>query len=839
MSVPATTGATQAAGGENREGQRAAGADFVPGRYRRETRPSLHRICALALGLMLVGTAPATAQELTLRSGEHGDFTRLTLPLPEEAGWQLGRSQWGYVLVLDNTASRLDLSNAFARIGQDRIAALRPPDRASGQDDDRVTWLAIDLACSCHMLAFEDANGLLVLDIHDGPPAPDAPFETPIAADTGGRQNALPLRDAVQPHTTRGYDWVSTGLNAGALYGDRDGHALREEGLVLPDFSGLSPPQTTAAQSAARMMLQRNFARAQDQGLFGLTAPDWDTSQPGPRRAPAPGLTLPPQINVETALDREQRNRAADDPRGALPAHPDCPAPDDLNVASWGPEGDGFATVSRLRSRLLGEFDRPEPERLAALVRGYLHLGFGAEARAKLAAFPGVLEDAEILDALGNLIDGDTPTRGNPFHAMAECGGPSALWAVLSRDRAEVTQPFNSSAVISAFSALPLHLRRHLGPRLAERLLAADAIEAAEAVRSAIDRASGGNGADLEMIAAEIDLAEGRRSAALDRLARLAQGSSPHAPVALAIQAETRLDADEGIGEPMARAIAAEAVTHRGTPLGKRLARLEVLGLASAGRYGEAFAARDRELHRSTDPAPGLTEALFAIVIEQADDIEFLARAFSESAWHDGRFGQQARLALAERFLDLGFPQSARLALAPAQDASTRERHLHARAALALEEPAEALRLIAGVRGEAAADLRGTVLTRLGDHRAASHAFRAAEAHDAMIRAAWLAGDDETISRHGTELQRMTLGLTTVENDTEITHPRPAAPDESIATLPGAIRSDQDDTSGASGTSAATDTQEQGPLQRGRALLERSDQMRARLENLLNSYPAP
>ena len=796
-------------------------------------RPLL-RAAALALGLLFAATGPGPAQDLTLRAGEHAGFTRLTLPLPDDTGWQLGRAGTGYRLALKNAAAQVDLSRAFARIGRERVAALRPLDRTP----DQGRGLAIDLACRCHMRAFEDATGLLVLDIRDGPPAPDSPFEAPLAADTGAGQAAPLRRHAADARAADGYDWVTAGARAGAHDGAREPHAPATTGPALPDLSAPTALQAPAAESATRMMIKRNFSRAADQGLTGLMAPDWGAAQPGPLRAAPRDPALPPQIKVETAIDRARRSWTAplDD---VLPSHADCPAPDALDVSAWGDEASGLASVSRLRARLLGEFDRPEPAMLSALVRGYLHLGFGAEARAALAAFPGVLDDAAMFDALAVLIDGDAPVPGAPFRTMADCDGPSALWALLAREAAEVGRPFNRSAVISAFSALPLHLRRHLGPRLTEQLLAAGALEAAEAVRAAIGRAEGGHGADLEMIAAEIDLAEGRRAAALDRLARLARGSSAHAPTALALYAETRLDNGERIGESIAEAIAAGAVTHRDTALGERLARLEVLALAAAGRFGDAFEARDRLTRRSASPAYEVTEGLHAILTAQADDIEFLARTFAETAWADGRFAEQTRLALAERLLELGFPQRARQALAPPEEISGYERRLHARAALALDEPAQALRLIAGERGDGAARLRGAALARLGDHGAATAAYRAAEAREAMTRAAWLAGDGATIARHGSAVQRAAMGLSPDEHAAAGDFAAPAAPEDGAQTEPELPAPQPDDAPGAEPASEAAGTQEQGPLQRGQALLERSARMRATLDDLLDSHPAP
>ena len=123
-----------------------------------------------ALCLCVFGAAGASAQTLTMRSGEHATFTRLTLPLPPGQGWQLGRTDDGYGLRLPGSAATLATGGVFARIPRSRLAALRPA----------ATGIDLLLACDCHAIGFEEGD-LLVVDIRDGPPPPGARFEARLA----------------------------------------------------------------------------------------------------------------------------------------------------------------------------------------------------------------------------------------------------------------------------------------------------------------------------------------------------------------------------------------------------------------------------------------------------------------------------------------------------------------------------------------------------------------------------------------------------------------------------------------------------------------------------------
>src|SRR5690606_32541097 len=101
------------------------------------------------------------------------------------------RSGQGYALQVEPPVEGYDLSRAFALISRQRVAGI-------GVDG---SLLALDLACTCHAVAFESASGQLVIDIRDGPPPADSEFEavlgpeSPAAAPDAGGDFSL-LADA-------------------------------------------------------------------------------------------------------------------------------------------------------------------------------------------------------------------------------------------------------------------------------------------------------------------------------------------------------------------------------------------------------------------------------------------------------------------------------------------------------------------------------------------------------------------------------------------------------------------------------------------------------------------
>lgn len=692
-----------------------------------KTLPLLRVLALVFAGL--AGVATAQTSPPLLRSGEHAGFTRFTLPLPPGVGWQLGRTEDGYGLRLSDPSLRVDDSAAFARIPRQRVTALR-------NDPGAVDLV---FGCDCHARAFVEA-GLLVIDIRDGAPPPGARFESrlggPVAA-------APPVRPA--------FDWIRAQFDPLAP--------------PAPDWPATEGPASAPVvpldlQDVARELLVQQFARASAQGLIGAdlgalappmapAAATEEPAEPEPRADPAPPDPLRNLLmDAETALDRAQRGL----PRPGLQSDGGACLPDDLfDLAAWADERAPGVQIAAARRALLGEFDSPDPEAVLALARIYLHFGFGAEAGALLRALPVDLPSAAVLEPLAVMIDEALPQPQAPFAGMESCDGAVALWAVLAAPDQRLAPDTDRAALVRSFSALPVSLRRHLGPPLVQRLLAAQDTETAQHLRNAIGRAPGSDAPALVLIDAELAMARGAPEEASRTVAPAATGNAPGSPEALAVLVEARQAAGLPVDPATAGNVAALAQEHRGTPLGARLGRLEALELAAAGLFDEAFELRDRmRADGEQAAADRLASELLARVVEGADAQGLLVRLLAEDFWREGALAPQLRASLAVRLVEVGFPDLAQEALPPLDTASTGDRLLLSQAALAAGDARTALRSVAGLDGAQVDGLRASALLALGDHRAAAAAFEAAGQMDEALRAAWLGGDWETTARLGT-----------------------------------------------------------------------------------------
>lgn len=687
----------------------------------------------LIFALMGMLSPPAWGEVVRVRSGEHADFSRLVFTFDRPTGWRIEPAPTGYSLILDRADMRFDFGRVFALIPRDRLAAIASP--GPGQ-------VRLDMAREAHIEGFEIAPARLVLDIYDGPP-PDLPeAETPrdsIAAlpDLPGAPS-LPARAPLVPIGNR------------------------VEAPPAPEAAIAAAP--TEAEEKRKAALQQAlldaFSRAASQGLIDprieplpdLSGPPAPEMPPAPPRPPAPVAAPPtgPGLRIETAEDRARPGHDS----GDAPPRPVTCLPDSaLAISDWGEGLPPAALIADMRQGVVGEFDKVDLGALRRLVRGYLHLGFGAEAEAALASFGMPAEDAALLRAMARIIDDGDAGESDVFAGQLGCDGRAALWAALALRQLPPTAEIARGAVVASFSELPLHMRRHLGPVLARRFLEAGDHETAERIRNAIARAPGDAGAGLALIEADMALANHDPARAEAHLRPLVDEDGPAAAEALLTILEARI-AGEMPTDP-ADILAAEALAleHRGTPLGARLARAAIIGTALAGDFPGAF---DKVGRAPPAQARATWPELMGLLARQADDAVFLGHAFA-ALGHDlpAPLSDELKIALSGRFLALGFSVEANRVLPTEASGEPKAlRLLRARIALAEGDPAQALNGIAGLSGPQVEALRGAAHAALGQAADATHHFARAGETEAAAEQAWEAGDWAVIARLGPPEQR-------------------------------------------------------------------------------------
>lgn len=728
-------------------------------------KPGFLPVLAIAL-LVLAVARQAPAETVRVRSGEHAGFSRIVIEDVGTKGWSLQRGGNGYIFRAADRTTGYDLAGVFRYIRRDRIAAL-------GGKDSGVLELA--LGCDCHASAFQTPSGSVVVDVSAGAAPAGSPFEIPdkVGDSTPARRPATITLPAWQPQ------WQPQPLappEADPLlpvYWRGDGPAAAHPARPAP--MGVPPTQTPEPAAdhdpraaEIREALVGELSRAAAQGLITFDTPAAPDKPSGPTQ-PAAAEPAPPvaadaaeiQLRIETSVDRDALL-----PGGAAPLSAEgraCPEDTEFAVADWGDGTPPAEQIAKLRQDLVGEFDRPERDNVIALVRLYIHLGFGAEARAVLATFDADETAAPWLGVVASIIDGqeDAPPVLSDF---ISCDGDVALWALLEARGTPARSDINGAAVSRAFSALPIHLRRLLGPGLVERLIAIGDAETAHDIRAAILRAGPDDSAAMGLADAGLALAEGDERAARDGLDALASGGSASAPDAVARAIRLRLDRGEAVPPVLAESAAALAFELRREPRGPELAGLQILALASTGDFGTAFAEEAR--WRKDFPEPLGNEVflkLFAMAAQTGDDWTFVDHYYRErDRLRSLDPDILLRLDLAERLADAGIDHEAEAILQGEAATSPRGRVIRARLALNADDATGALELLAGQGGPGAAKIRAEAHLRQNAPDVAETEFAAGGDGAAAGRAAWVAGDPTGASAFAPETLApalKTLGL--------------------------------------------------------------------------------
>lgn len=636
----------------------------------------------LFIVLVFVGLS-ATAQTISFRSGDHPDFARLVLDIPAGRAWTIGRIGTDYSLDL-GPGLDFDLSGAFARIPRNRLRDI-DIDVDSGR-------LILRIACRCHVAAFLFRPDKLVIDVTDGPPPPDSPWETAIADASPETPRAIPLLGPAQPTTLL----LST---------------LQPAPTDIPSEPGALPQLDALAV---------DMARAVAAGVLDPAVSFAAPIEPEPRTiAEAPPSTLTPPLPEQAAqpgvmfITSDLLQRTTAGPREVADGGESCRPEAEFDLAAWAQTGRFSQDIGSLRQDVIDAAGALDSDALTDLARAYLHFGFGAEARQVLEFASEDSSTHRILGHLADLIDG-LPVVADQFSGQSGCLTPVALWSALAMGSIANRTQEERTAIETAFRVLPPGPRQAIGPRLAALFLAEGHPGSAAAILERTPAQASGND---EALAVESDILRDAASAAAARdvlLTAIRSGSRASAGTMVRL-----VDATLAAGLPvepwMTETLAALRFEYRDSAIGELLTATELNALVAAGRFSEADdllaetglamgeAARNR--HRM-----GLALAL----TERASDGEFLDLAFRMS----GELPPGAAAnAVAGRLIGLGFPDVALEILAtPSQDDAMEDRRsLRAEALRALGQDLEATLVLGGMSPVDASAATATTAWRSDD----------------------------------------------------------------------------------------------------------------------------
>jgi len=620
----------------------------------------------LAIAVCLLPSTLAAAP-IAVRSGEHTDFSRVVLTFSTSPDWTLGRTSNGYRLRIAGESRQFDLDDVFRKMTTNRIRAIRPTDGG----------LQFDVDCLCHIDAFEFRSGLLVIDVKDGPPVASSPFEAGFSSDEVAiSERPSNNNPSITPHPPA--EPISLALAPGEVkLGQQFPKKPQNKATDPPGPSSnptsalkLDPVQQPAPELAAslrayqmREQLLKQLGRASAQGL--VAAPQAAKPVRNSENELAVSVTSKKKEVKKAAMEEHLnfRTETQIDRDAPMPEPPELTAigvkclPAELtDVSLWQGDSNAWENVVRARAKLSDEVDHISDSAVLNLVHAYLFAGFGAEALALLEAAAENSVDRDVLAEIARLMDGQSLEASAAINSQITCDTPGALWAALASDDWPGTDFANTSAILLSFSALPLHLRRELGPGLSQKFLAKNDEESARAVRNAIARADGEHGSKFDILEANMMARSGDLDAATGTLETVISRGDDNSPQALFDLMSLLLQNRKAPTRDMVVAAQALMFERQGSDFERQMAPILVQALSKLGEHGEAVQA----LLRLPTAEAELSDQVANNLVELEHDAQFLRFSFSSTfSKLDAAISPKARANFSRRLRELGFDDKA------------------------------------------------------------------------------------------------------------------------------------------------------------------------------------
>lgn len=752
------------------------------------------RTLLLLLVLMLWVPIPlARAQDVNavLRAGEHRDFTRLVLSLPETVSWRLSKSASYLDLIVDDDSVVFDLSRAFDRIPRTRLRAV----------EQNSSGLRFHLGCECTIRRVNGIAGQVVFDLVT---PSDKPVETPFQAIPSATPSPRP-RPNLAETTTPFAQEKSLAQRAGA----RLAQLLREENVevgtdrfILSNvpFPVAEPELQTANLEDEEIKSTKAAQSLTDTltiAISGAVSRNLLSAEP---RFSRQDQTATPLI-AESAASHVRSQPSRWKPQSAL-AENSCTEAVTYQIPDWSSPPKNILHEQDWAA-LYDPLDRIDPQMAHLLGINLLRLGFGAEARALFAMAPAT-DATDSLRAVSYLLDQEPAPNPDMLLRFAHCSDLDALWAFLSAPARSLGMEDTSHSIVRAIQALPHAMRARLGPSVVQHLLRNDDLETAGLVQAAIARTHSDGGTSRVSASPELLRALPAQMETLD--ANSAMELTDNELLLLLENAEAR-----EVAVPMdllEHTVDRQFALRRG-PMGRTMAQAAARGLARALQFEAAFdLATGRESDLSDAMRQALLSDLYLRLIEDADDTAFVTTIFTYMPNSNGGLAPDVLEKLSARLTALGFASEASALRAEHADTPVTD--------LANPAPTD----IAGQTPTA----RDTVMSLeepLGSQRASTPILQSDTAQPERSQTAQAATVPETAR------------ISSVEDNLAI-----SAVDASGQTAPVSPTSGPDSTAFNQDSSAVPrNTQNDGLLSQGRSSLRDAEALRAQLNTLLDAGP--
>ena len=527
----------------------------------------------------------------------------------------------------------------------------------------------------------------------------------------------------------------------------------------------LETPSTRFEEAESALLLQ--LSRAAAQGLLRVELPEIlepliegePIGATEIRRIYEPSVvteSLESTINIgdhlrlETAVDRgvvvEDRGTQLNS-QGAV-----CLDGSLFEIGDWGPVDMTNGPFSGTRNGIVQEFDTPNSVAIEKLAKRYLFLGFGAELKQLLRSFSVNVPDTDILLQMGEILEINTTAIPGRLERQISCPTPGAMWAVLALGKIPAGAEIDAKAILRAFSSIPPHLRRLLGPRLVDRFLEIEDLTTAQALRKITDRAAKNRDRSYQIMSARIASYGDDTTEALRLLEASVKEGGSQVPLALAEVIEIKIEAGIDVDEKTVLHADALAFEYRGTEIGRRLTKAAICGFTAAAKVELTFE-RISQASESNSITAQEAKMLYADAqlknAQSSPDARFLAVVYQYPPTTGSTF-EGAAIALrtvAARLVQLGLPgKASQFYNLRNENIEDTDRRVLAAASLEMGRAENAVKILAGLEDREALQLLARAKERLHNYTVAAEIYTILEMEQERESALWRAQNLQLIA---------------------------------------------------------------------------------------------
>ncbi|THD73807.1 hypothetical protein E7681_09325 [Thalassobius vesicularis] len=535
----------------------------------------MKRLVKFAFILSLLPSV-SLAGPIVVRTGEHGDFTRVVLHVRPNDSWSLESEGSQYKVSFADKSVDFDLSDTFSRIDRNRLsAAVASPG-----------VLDLTLGCECEIQAEESSGDMLVLDIR---PA-HVKNETDVV---DGSKSEYPLLEEQQRYSER----VSPARS-----------------LEMPTDDVVNPDVARLVKDSERNLIEQ-LSRASGLGLAKFQA---TPTFPNGIEVKAEEKISSSSVNLNAFpnLDEELERVMSEGNAGAAQAA--CVSNSTLS-SIFHEYTDGFSdSLAKLRSELAVDGDGVDEALKLELAKLYLSFGMGEEVK-NLVQSTKQNQMWALISDLADAITNPEEASG-AFDKFRSCNSDIVFWAILVGRKTSGIGGKKLLSSTSAFLKLPEQLQEVLASQFAEILMDRGEGELAQTV---LRKADEGNELETQLgleLPATDDVSEGARSGDAQIASQLIAKNSEMAPMHLIDYVQREVRVGRNVDIETSELLKGYYNQHRGSDISEDLIVALVLADSSSGRFSTAF----KMLLDTNIKNTAASRIFFEQLTENASDYEFL-----------------------------------------------------------------------------------------------------------------------------------------------------------------------------------------------------------------------